>query len=548
LKTRVSAAMFTALLACGGMQAAPVIYPHQIVNAASYYAPGLPAGSIAEGSLFTIFGSGLGPVQGVQQSSFPLTTTFSGVSIQVTQKSTTVNAIPLYVSQGQINALLPSNTPLGWVSVWVTVNGSKSNPSPVYIVHDSPGVFTFTGTGIGPAALQNAVSATNLPLNSNQASATPGQTEVLYLTGLGPINAPDNQAPPANLPATPVEVWVGGVPATVVYSGRSPCCSGLDQIDFVVPPNAPQGCWVPVYVRTSHTTVGNFTSMAISADGGACLEPANPLAGPILNGSSLGILTLTRMTIHEDVGVSATLDVTSDFVAFNATKYKPSPFAFAPFASLPPAGTCTLYPGIGDFFEGGKVPDVASASTALDPGTQIQISSANSSQQITLLASAAPLGSYLPLYSLPNSLYLAPGSYTVSGPGGADVAAFSTSVSVPAPPVWTNRDQITAVNRSQPLTLSWSGAAGQMVTVMGMDSDLPSNSSAVFLCSGPAGANSLTIPREVLSAVPASQPSALRSKSAIYLVFTNDSGFSASGLSVARSAAVLMTGKTVRFQ
>ena len=533
-------------LFCAPTSAAPVIRPHQVVNAASYYVPGLPSGSIAQGSLFSIFGSGLGPAQGVQQISFPLQNTFSGVSIQVTQGATVVNALPLYVAQGQINALMPSNTPLGWVSLRITVNGVKSNPTPVYVVHDSPGVFTFTGTGIGPAALQNALSSTNLALNTNQASATPGETEVIYLTGLGPINAPDNQAPPVNVPTTPVEVWVGGVPATVTYSGRSPCCSGLDQIDFVVPQNAPQGCWVPVSVRTSNTTLSNFTSMAIANNGGACAEPANALAPAILNGGSLGILTLTRMSIHEDVGVNAPVDVTDDFVVLNAVRYNSGLFAFAPWASLPPAGSCTVYPGVGDFFEGGKVPDVTSAYSALDPGTQIQISGTGA---VTLLDSGSPLGSYLPLYSLPNRLFLAPGNYSVSGAGGADVGAFNAAISVPAQLNWTNRDEITTVNRSQPLTLNWSGASnGQAFSILGMESDLPSNSSEVFLCVAAPGASSFTIPSQVLSAMPASQPTALRSKGAIYIVATNDAAFSASGLTVARAAAVFMTGKTVIFQ
>ncbi len=43
------------------VQAKPAIYLHQVVNAGSYYPPGLPAGSIAQGSLFSIFGAALGP-------------------------------------------------------------------------------------------------------------------------------------------------------------------------------------------------------------------------------------------------------------------------------------------------------------------------------------------------------------------------------------------------------------------------------------------------------------------------------------------------------
>jgi uncharacterized protein (TIGR03437 family) len=144
----------------------PVIYPHGIVNAASFQSPGLPAGSIARGSIFSIFGKAIGPAQGVQVSAFPLQDTFNGVNITVTQGSTVVTALPLYVRQDQINAVMPSNAPLGWVSVRVTFNNAKSNPSPVYVVNDSVGVFTSTGTELGPGAINNFVSAKSQPPNS----------------------------------------------------------------------------------------------------------------------------------------------------------------------------------------------------------------------------------------------------------------------------------------------------------------------------------------------------------------------------------------------
>jgi uncharacterized protein (TIGR03437 family) len=529
---------------------APVIYPHSILNAASYYAPGLPAGSIAQGSLFTIFGSGIGPATGTGQTSFPLQTTFGGVSIQVTQSGTTVNAIPVFVVQGQVNAIMPSNAPLGWASLRLTFNSAPSNPSPVFIVHDSPGVFSVNGTGIGPGVLQNAVSATSLPVNSNQASAKPGQTEVLYLTGLGPITASDTGAPTAGTPATPVEVWVGGVAATVTYSGRSPCCSGLDQIDFVVPANAPTGCFVPVSVRTSRTTLANFTSMAIDPKGAACSDPGNPLSNAVTAGGSVGLLSLTRMAMHEDVGVTSTVDLVSDFVKYSATKQTGSPWAFAPWVTTPPAGTCTLYPGIGDFLATGAVPAANAITSGLDGGTQLTISGPAGQQSVNISnGTSIPLGSSLSLNSFPNRLLLNPGSYTLTGPGGAAVGSFTASLTVPAPFTWTNREQIVNVNRSQPLTLTWSGAAtGENVAILGVDSDLPSNSSAMFFCMAPSGATSFTVPTEVLSAIPATEPDVLASKSVIYLMSSNSSAFTATGLTTGLATAVYMNGATVVFQ
>src|SRR5579859_1875805 len=99
--------------------AQPLIFHRGIVNAASFMQAGLPSGSIARGSLFSIFGARLGPASG-PPAAFPLSTTLGGVSIQVTQGSTTVAAIPIFVGAGQVNAIMPSNAPLGKVSVYVT--------------------------------------------------------------------------------------------------------------------------------------------------------------------------------------------------------------------------------------------------------------------------------------------------------------------------------------------------------------------------------------------------------------------------------------------
>src|SRR5258708_35610025 len=100
---------------------APAIYPRGVVNAASYMAPGLPAGGIGRGSVFTVFGRRLGPSSPVQVQSFPLQKSLAGVSLSVTQGTTSVDAIPIFVSEGQVNAIMPSNAPLGMASVWVNI-------------------------------------------------------------------------------------------------------------------------------------------------------------------------------------------------------------------------------------------------------------------------------------------------------------------------------------------------------------------------------------------------------------------------------------------
>ncbi len=548
---RVSNVFFHALLAAGlssGLWANPVIYPHSVINGASFQATGLPSGSIAQGSLFTIFGAAMGPATAAAQTAFPLQNTVSGVGIQVSQGATFVNAIPLFVSAGQINAIMPSNTPLGWVSLRVTYQNALSNPSPVYIVHDSPGIFTATGLGLGPAAAQNVLSASSLPLNSNQDSVQPGHPMVMYLTGLGPITGPDSQPPPPGNLATLVEVWVGGVPAQVAYSGRSPCCAGIDQINFMVPANAPQGCWTPLWVRTSHATISNFTSIAVNTTKGTCSDTDNPFAITVANGGALGELALTRITVHEDLGVNAPVDITNDFVSWAVTNQKGGPLAFTPWHSAPPPGTCTVYQGSGDFLATGT-PQLPADAT-LDGGNQVTVTGSASPQTVTLGGgSAAALGSYLQLYSFPNQLFLSPGSYTANTSGGADIGPLKVSVTIPSPLTWTNRDETVMVPRTQPLMVNWTGTvASQIVVIMGVASDLPTNSSAVFECYAPSGASSFTVPPEVLGALPASRSHALWSKNVIYVISSSATAFTADGLTSAAGAAVYATGKTVAFQ
>src|SRR5579872_1094374 len=151
--------------------AAPVINTGGVLNAASYTANAAPGGAIAQGSIFAIFGAGLGPAAPAQVSKFPLGPQFAGVSIAVSQGTTQIAAIPIFVAASQINAILPSNTPLGTVSLTVTYNGQTSNAEPVQVAVSAPGVFTATGTGRGWGVFLHYLSAADQPVNSGKNAA-----------------------------------------------------------------------------------------------------------------------------------------------------------------------------------------------------------------------------------------------------------------------------------------------------------------------------------------------------------------------------------------
>src|SRR4029077_18238145 len=95
------------------LSAAPTIAALGIKNSASYAYPGFPNGSIAQGSLFVVFGGGMGPSPIQYVSAFPLPNNLMGTSVNVTVNGNTLPCPMIYTSDGQIAAILPSTTPAG---------------------------------------------------------------------------------------------------------------------------------------------------------------------------------------------------------------------------------------------------------------------------------------------------------------------------------------------------------------------------------------------------------------------------------------------------
>lgn len=540
---------------CGEAQAAqsaPFITPKGIVSSASLGPPLLPGGAIAQGSVFAVFGSNLGPTTAVQVSSFPLQTALASVSIQVIQGQTSLAAIPLYVSATQINAIMPSTAPTGLVSVQVTYNGQKSNMAPVVVAINAPSIYTSTGAGTGPGSIQNFISVTVQPTNSAKLTAQPGQVVTLWLTGLGPV-ANDTVAPTVeNLPFK-VEVWVAGLPATVQYSGRTSCCSGIDQIDFTVPAGVPNSCFAPVEVRVAGTAVSAAVTMAIDSQGNPCTDP-NPMTTSYTQGGNLGNVMLIRRMFHEDAsGASPAVDVTVDQALGNFQKASGAAYAFNPSAALPPPGSCTVYSVNGDLSED---TDVFILSAGVLNAGNLSVTGPSGTLPLTQYLEtdydvyAAQFGStgLLPGSLSQSPLFLNAGNFQINGQGGPDIGAFTAAVAVNAGVSWSNESQITAVTRSQGLTVTWSGSAGS-VGIGGIGVDYPTNSSTAFLCVAPAGTNSFTVPGWVLANVPATRPNASDSFSAVSLLSaTAPAQFTATGLNNGAAFFLLMQVKAVSFQ
>ena len=542
-------------MGAGILSAQPYINARGVINAASFAAPGLPGGAVAQGSVFTILGSGLGPAKPLQATSLPLGITLGGVSVRVFQGTRVVSALPVYVSSSQINAIMPSNAPLGRVSVHISSGGVVSNPVPIMVVSSSFGIFTWNALdvsdpnssaifkansfGSGPAFAVNENSMSGATQNSTAQPATPEQEVTLWGTGLGPNIWSDSILPyQFDLPV-PVEVFVGGVPATVTASRRSRH-PGVDIITFVVPDGVPLGCYVPVQVRTAAVTVSNAVTISISADGGACSDSFNPLESYILNGGAIGEVFTVRTSTRIDIGVAAPLNFSNDNV-FALLRPEPGgPWAFNPLLSLPPADSCTVY---------NTTLNQPSNSYVL--GLTEPAGTLNAGSQLSILAPAGPVPAS-PMRDDPRfyaasilSTTAPSNAYDILAPGGADVGTFTANVILPTAPQWTNSTQIGVIQRLAGVTVTWqTDDTTDPIVIAGASSDVPTNSSALFLCLASPGDGQFSVPDYVLASLPA-QTGILYVGA---LPLQNASSFAASGLDAGFALPVSGSAKSVSYK
>ncbi len=538
----------------------PTITSGQVTNAASYAIPDLPSGALARGGMIVIKGSNLGPATLQIINQFPLVTTLAGTSIKATVGGSTVDLFMIYTSAAQLAAILPSSTPAGTGTLTVTYNGQTSAPSPIRVVQSAFGIFTLNEAGSGPGVFQNANSGTDQPVNTLTVPARPGQLAIIWGTGLGPVTGNEAAgAVPGDMPSTPVEVYVGGRPATISYRGRSGCCAGIDQIVFTVPAGV-EGCYVPVVVKTGDV-VSNFVSMSIAGQGNACTDLTG-LTGTQLESAQrtgslrVGGISLNRSVTKISVPGFGSIESKSDTGAGSFYRYDFNQLIRAQSVGSPYAaslGSCTIFTSRNS--TPGTPTDVI-RPTELDAGAAINVTGPRGAKTLTkqqgiysaTLSSGTPNIPGLPGGGTSTPDYLEPGAYTISAPGGTGanaVGAFSVNMTIPQLLNWTNMDAIENVTRASGQNITWTGGdPNGYVNILGASAT--ANSSSVFICIERTSAGSFNIPSYVLSALPATtgQNFGFLSVSGVSQVVP----FTATGLDAAGVTATSGSQKTVTFQ
>ena len=221
------------LLATTAWGQAPVYSAASMVNGPNY-APG----PFAPNSIVSIFGSGLAwSSQGVTAADIVNSTL--PVELNSTRVYVMDSPAPLlYVSDGQVNFLVPGNQLDGDVKIRVVREGVTGPEVTVTLVDAAPALFQ-TAAGYAIAAhLDNSLIAPGSP-------AQAGEIIVVYACGLG--RTQPNPAPGAIPQSAAViqrlsdlKVYLGGAaldPASILYAGLTPGSAGLYQINLVLPDN-----------------------------------------------------------------------------------------------------------------------------------------------------------------------------------------------------------------------------------------------------------------------------------------------------------------------
>jgi uncharacterized protein (TIGR03437 family) len=551
MKVAVFAAAWMSLagIALRAQNQPPVITAKAVVNAASRVPPGLPSYGIAQGSLFSVTGQRLAAATPPISVADSPQTSLAGASMQITVGGTKVDVPMVSVSAGfyqddsgrydQLAGIVPAATPVGTGTITVTVGGQTSAPAPITIVPSAFGIFTLNHGGVGPGVFSSPdltfnsmtdashllgpfAASPNIPVNSLVAAAHPGDSLVIWGTGLG--------ASPAD---APVEVYVGNVEADVAAQGPASCCSGIEQIQFTVPDGV-QGCYVPVAVKIG-AVVSNFATVSISPDGSVCSDPIG-FSTSDLQSSATGApkniagISLGQLNASFSIAGLGSAQGKIDFASGGFRRYPGTVGVLSAITgtggglAIPSAG-CVVYPfgSNGPLFDnflpnpGNDIPFAQDAPyQLLDAGAALNVKGPAGARELPKNQNVGMNGTE---YKVPGSVvggglpplipvspdFIVPGGFTVdNSSGGADVKGFTANLTVPTDYAsWTGQDAIGDIDRSQDLPITWSGSG--LVAVFGSSANPSTGFGAQFICiSGPAGNGSLNVPAWVLSALPVS--------------------------------------------
>ena len=245
----------------------PVLSELGVVNNASFAVGSNP---IAPGSIAAIFGTNLNDGYSVLFSNFgpdgKLVTTLGYAQVTINGE-----AAPLFYSTpSQLGVQIPTELTGTSATIEVTVAGTTSASMTISLDTFSPGIFTVNQSGQGQGAILISSSTLAAPsgsvLGRDARPAMPGESITIFCTGLGQVTPalPTGMPASSNMTVAEPTVTIGGIPATVQFSGMAYGFVGLNQVNVQVPTGTAFGNSIPV-VLTIGGKRSNTVTMAVAA-------------------------------------------------------------------------------------------------------------------------------------------------------------------------------------------------------------------------------------------------------------------------------------------
>jgi len=218
--------------------------PLGITSTASFAPPTDP---IAPFEIVQLSGNNLAP-NDAHATGFPLPLTMDEVTLFINdQKAPLISVSPTLITAVVPRSIAPDYDVLRFATFKVMNNTIASNAVTMFVSATSPGVFTLSGSGSGPAAVRHGLNDSQI-VDANH-PATTNEVVEIFVNGLGGVTpgVPD-QAPAPGSPGSlskadaPVKVYINNIKSpSVQFSGLAPGYAGLGQVNAVVPPGTGSG-------------------------------------------------------------------------------------------------------------------------------------------------------------------------------------------------------------------------------------------------------------------------------------------------------------------
>lgn len=221
-------------------------------------------GAIAPGQLVALKGSRLGPTRGILGKADDVTRKFPA---QLGGTKVTFDGVPgaVYYSSFELVHVQAPYEIAGKKVVKVTVEslGYQAIDLQVPVVEAKPAVFVNESRRIAAVNQDGGVNNVGAP-------AAAGTVVQLFLTGAGLV-APKadtgfspTAAGPFPAPMLPIDVQIGGAPATVQFAGLHVDSLGVMQMNIVLPAELGANDWMPVMIRIGQSPMARAGFLAVA--------------------------------------------------------------------------------------------------------------------------------------------------------------------------------------------------------------------------------------------------------------------------------------------